>query len=148
MKKLESKVKENNPLVETRPIDEDQRVSLDMAVNLHFEYLKQLGTIALMAAGGLMALAQFAQGDKRFFLKIMLATALMLLSALLSFLAQIFLMDRIRQSHSMLRQEGRRIDSSHSSKKLEKRFEGVAIFLLCISIGMAFQALIRLGLPA
>ncbi|HVK52040.1 MAG TPA: hypothetical protein VM469_09930, partial [Pseudoxanthomonas sp.] len=73
-------------------------VSLDTAITLSFDYLKHLGSIAMTAAGGLIALAQFVDGDKKFYIKIMVAAGMMFLSALMAFFVQYSLMDRIRQS--------------------------------------------------
>ena len=89
--------------METHSHDEAQQVSLDTAAGLSYDYLKQLGTIAMTAAGGLIALVQFVEGDRRFFVKIMIATSMMFLAALLAFLAQYSLVDRLRQAHRLLR---------------------------------------------
>lgn len=70
------------------------QVSLDTAVGLSFDYLKQLGTISMTAAGGLIALVQFVEGDQRFFVKAMIATGLMFLSALMAFFVQFSMIDR------------------------------------------------------
>lgn len=62
----------------------------------------------MTAVGGLIALVQFVDGDKGFFFKIMIATSLMFLSALLAFFAQFSLVDRIRQAHGLLRKRERK----------------------------------------
>lgn len=130
------------------PQEKTLHVSLDTAVELSFDYLKQLGTVAMTAAGGLIALVQFVDGDKKFFIKIMLAAGLMFLSALLAFFVQFSLMDRIRQSHEILRKR-ERTDYPHAgAKKLERLFEGLALWLLSISMGIALQALIGIGMPS
>lgn len=130
------------------PPEQEPHVSLDTAVGLSFDYLKQLGTISMTAAGGLIALAQFVDGDKKFFVKIMIATGLMFLSALLAFFVQFSLIDRIRQSHEILRKSERQSYTHAGAKKLERLFEGLALWLLSISMGIALQALIRIGVPA
>lgn len=123
------------------------QVSLDTAVELSFDYLKQLGTIAMTAAAGLIALLQFADGDKKFFMKIMIAAGLMFLSALMAFFVQFSLMDRIRHGHEALRRNERLSYSQAGARKLERIFEGLALWLLSISMGIAFQALISVGAP-
>ena len=123
-------------------------VSLDTAVTLSFDYLKQLGTIAMTAAAGLIALIQFVDVDKRFFLKIMISAGLMFLSALLAFFVQFSLMDRIRHHHDLLRRGEKLGYSQHNAKKLERWFEGTALWLLSIGMGIALQAIIAVGMPA
>ncbi len=130
------------------PEQETSLVSLDTAIGLSFDYLKQLGTIAITSVGGLIALVQFVDGDKRFFLRIMIATSLMLVSALLAFLAQFSLVDRIRQAHELLRRREHKSYPHEKAKKWEKIFEGVALWLLSISMGIALYALIVVGAPA
>lgn len=133
--------------MEQPPQENIPHVSLDTAVELSFDYLKQLGTVAMTAAGGLIALVQFVDGDKKFFIKIMAAAGLMFLSALLAFFVQFSLMDRIRQGHEILRKR-ERADYPHAgAKKLERLFEGLALWLLSISMGIALQALIGFGMP-
>ena len=102
----------------------------------------------MTAAGGLIALGQLVDGDKAFFTKIMIATGLMFLSALLAFFVQFSLIDRVRQSHELLRHRDRQNYKTSAAKKLEKIFEGLAIWLLTISVGIAFQALTKIGAPA
>ena len=127
--------------------EREPQVSLDTAVGLSFDYLKQLGTISMTAAGGLIALVQFVDGDKRFFVKIMIATGLLFLSALLAFFVQFSLIDRVRQSHEILRKSERQSYNHASAKKLERLFEGSALWLLSIGMGIALQALTSIGMP-
>lgn len=134
--------------MEPSPQEQAPHVSLDTAVGLSFDYLKQLGTIAMTAAAGLIALVQFADGDRKFFIKITIAAGLMFLSALLAFFVQFSLMDRIRQSHELLRKSERPSYPHEGAKKLERIFEGLALWLLSISMGIAFHALISVGMPA
>ena len=122
-------------------------VGLDTAVGLSFDYLKQLGGIAMTAVGGLIALVQFVDGDRKFFLKIMIATTMLLLAALLAFFAQFSLVDRIRQAHAPLRVRDYSGEAHAKAKKLEKLFEGVALWLLSIGMGVALQALFVVGMP-
>jgi hypothetical protein len=122
-------------------------VSLDTAITLSFDYLKHLGSIAMTAAGGLIALAQFVDGDKKFYIKIMVAAGMMFLSALMAFFVQYSLMDRIRQSHEVLRASGQMRYTQKSAKKTERLLEGGAMWLLSISIGVALQALFSGGMP-
>jgi len=133
--------------MEQAPPKAELQVSLDTAIGLSFDYLKQLGTISMTAAGGLIALGQFVDGDKKFFLKIMIATGLMFLSALLAFFVQFSLIDRIRQSHEILRHRERQSYTLASAKRMEKLFEGLALWLLALSVGMALQALVSVGMP-
>lgn len=133
--------------METPSQDDTQQVSLDTAAGLSYDYLKQLGTIAMTAAGGLIALVQFVEGDKRFFVKIMIATSMMFLAALLAFLAQYSLVDRLRQAHRVL-QIAKPRSSYASAKKAEKIYEGLALWLLSISMGIALYALVSAGGPA
>lgn len=123
------------------------QVSLDTAVGLSFDYLKQLGTISMTAAGGLIALVQFVDGDKRFFVKIMIATSMMFLSALLSFFVQFSLVQRIRQRHELLRSSERPSSTQAGAQRLERLFEGVALWLLSIGMGVALQAIVQAGGP-
>lgn len=132
--------------MESQPDEDSQVVSLDAVAGLSYDYLKHLGTIAMTAAGGLIALVQFVEGDKRFFFKIMLATGMMFFAALLAFLAQYSLVDRLRQAHAVLR-SGKPGSSQASAKKAEKLCEGLALWLLSISIGIALYALINAGAP-
>ncbi|KRA20142.1 hypothetical protein ASD69_01940 [Lysobacter sp. Root604] len=134
--------------MEHPPQEPAPQVSLDTAVTLSFDYLKQLGTIAMTAAAGLIALVQFVDGDKKFFIKIMVAAALMFLSALMAFFVQFSLMDRIRQRHELLRTRERVGYSQKGAKRIEGIFEGAALWLLSISMGIAFHALISAGMPA
>lgn len=134
--------------MEKLPPEDQLQVSLDTAVGLSFDYLKQLGTISMTAAGGLIALVQFVDGDKKFFIKIMVATGLMFLSALLAFFVQFSLIDRIRQSHDILRKGERRSYAHASAKRLERLFERSALWLLSIGMGIALQALMSSGVPA
>lgn len=134
--------------MEHPPQEPVPQVSLDTAVTLSFDYLKQLGTIAMTAAAGLIALVQFVDGDKKFFIKIMVAAALMFLSALMAFFVQFSLMDRIRQGHELLRTRERVGYSQKGAKRIEGIFEGAALWLLSISMGIAFHALISAGMPA
>ena len=127
--------------------EQPQQVSLDTAVTLSFDYLKQLGTIAMTAAAGLIALVQFVDGDKKFFIKIMIAAGLMFLSALLAFFVLFSLMDRIRHSHELLRRGEKLGYTQQGAKKLERLFEGMALWILSISMGIALQALISFGVP-
>lgn len=122
-------------------------VSLDTAVTLSFDYLKQLGTIAMTAAAGLIALVQFVDGDKKFFIKLMLAAGGMFLSALLAFFVQFSLMDRIRHGHDLLRRSEKLGYTHQGAKKLERLFEGMALWILSISMGIALQALFSAGAP-
>lgn len=122
-------------------------VSLDTAITLSFDYLKHLATIAMSAAGGLIALAQFVDGDKKFYIKIMVAAGMMFLSALMAFFVQYSLMDRIRQSHDVLRGSNPMRYTQKSARKTERVLEGSAMWLLSISIGIALQALISGGMP-
>lgn len=138
----------SGPSMEPSPREQPPHVSLDTAVGLSFDYLKQLGTIAMTAAAGLIALVQFADGDRKFFIKITIAAGLMFLSALLAFFVQFSLMDRIRQSHELLRKSERTGYPHEGAKKLERVFEGLALWLLSISMGIAFHALISVGMPA
>ncbi|KRD39151.1 hypothetical protein ASE35_01905 [Lysobacter sp. Root916] len=124
------------------------QVSLDTAVTLSFDYLKQLGTVAMTAAAGLIALVQFVDGDKKFFIKVMIAASLMFLSALLAFFVQFSLMDRIRQGHELLRKREAAGYPHLGAKRLERVFEGLALWLLSISMGIAVHALISIGVPA
>lgn len=124
------------------------QVSLDTAIGLSFDYLKQLGTISMTAAGGLIALVQFVEGDRRFFVKIMIATALMFLSALMAFFVQLSMIDRIRQGHEALRSDRRTLYTQAGARRLERVFEGAALWLLSIGVGMALQALVVAGAPA
>lgn len=133
--------------MDTRPKDETRFASLDTAAGLSYDYLKQLGTIAMTAAGGLIALVQFVEGDKRFFVKAMIATSMMFLAALLAFFAQYSLVDRLRQAHEVLR-NGKPNHDQESAKKAEKIYEGVALWLLSIGMGIALYALISVGVPA
>jgi hypothetical protein len=130
------------------PAQDPSPISLDTAVGLSFDYLKQLGTIAMTAAGGLIALAQFVDGDKKFFIKIMIATSLMFISALLAFLSQFSLVQRVRQAHSLLRHSEKEPHPYEKVKKMESLFEGVALWLLSISMGIAVYALFVVGVPA
>ena len=134
--------------MEQSPTEQEPQVSLDTAVELSFDYLKQLGTIAMTAAGGLIALVQFVEGDESFFIKMMVATGFMFMSALLAFFVQFSLIDRIRQSHAVLRKDERKKYPHLAAKKLERIFEGLALWLLSISMGVALQALISVGGPA
>lgn len=127
--------------------EREPQVSLDTAVGLSFDYLKQLGTISMTAAGGLIALVQFVDGDKRFFVKIMIATGFLFLSALLAFFVQFSLIDRVRQSHEILRKSERQSYNRASAKKLERLFEGSALWLLSFGMGVALQALTSIGMP-
>jgi len=129
------------------PEQEAPPVSLDAAIGLSFDYLKQLGTIAMTAVGGLIALVQFVDGDKGFFFKIMIATSLMFLSALLAFFAQFSLVDRIRQAHGLLRKRESKAYPHEKAKKLERVFEGLALWLLSIGMGIALYALFMIGVP-
>lgn len=127
--------------------DPTAHVSLDTAVTLSFDYLKQLGTIAMTAAAGLITLVQFVDGDKKFFVKVMFAAGGMFLSALLAFFVQFSLMDRIRHGHELLRR-GEKLGYTHQgAKRMERLFEGTALWILSISIGIALQALISAGPP-
>jgi len=133
--------------MEPAPQEQRQQVSLDTAVTLSFDYLKQLGTIAMTAAAGLIALVQFVDGDRKFFYKIMVATGLLFLSALAAFFVQFSLMDRIRQSHDLLRKH-ERVDYPHrQTKRFERWLEGAALWLLSIAMGIALQALMGVGVP-
>lgn len=133
--------------MEPAPHEHRPQVSLDTAVTLSFDYLKQLGTIAMTAAAGLIALVQFVDGDKKFFYKIMVATGLLFLSALAAFFVQFSLMDRIRQSHELLRKH-ERVDYPHrQTKRFERVLEGAALWLLSIAMGIALQALMGVGVP-
>lgn len=134
--------------MEQAPQEQIPPVSLDTAVTLSFDYLKQLGTIAMTAAAGLIALVQFVEGDRKFFIKLMIAAGLMFLSALLAFLVQFSLMDRIRQSHDILRKSEQPSYSHNSAKKLERLFEGLALWTLSIGMGIALYALSSVGMPA
>lgn len=127
--------------------DAGQHVTLDTAVTLSFDYLKHLGTIAMTAAGGLIALTQFVDGDKKFFYKIMTAAGLMFLSALMAFFVQYSLMDRIRHSHELLRRSEKLSYTLEGAKRTERWLEGGALWLLSISIGIALQALVSAGAP-
>ena len=129
------------------PAQEPSPVSLDTAVGLSFDYLKQLGTIAMTAAGGLIALVQFVEGDKAFFVKIMVATSLMFVSALLAFLAQFSLVQRVRQTHALLRHGDSAKHPEEKARKMENLFEGLALWLLSISMGIAVYALFAAGVP-
>ena len=132
--------------MEKLPLQQDlSSVGLDTAVALSFDYLKQLGTIAMTAAGGLIALAQFVEGDKRFFIKIMIATSLMFMAALLAFFAQYSLVDRIRQAHDLLRRSEQKTHSHEKVRRMENLFESAALWLLSISMGVALQALFTFG---
>jgi hypothetical protein len=102
----------------------------------------------MTAAGGLIALVQFVDGDKKFFVKIMIATGLMFLAALLAFFVQFSLIDRIRHAHKILRKSDHLSYTHTAAIKLERVFEGLALWLLSISMGIAFQALISAGVPA
>lgn len=133
--------------MEPAPQEQRQQVSLDTAVTLSFDYLKQLGTIAMTAAAGLIALIQFVDGDKKFFFKIMVATGLLFLSALMAFFVQFSLMDRIRQSHELLRRNERADAPNRESRRFERLLEGAALWLLSISMGIALQALTGVGVP-
>ena len=130
------------------PTDQESHVSLDTAVELSFDYLKQLGTIAMTAAGGLIALVQFVEGDERFFVKMMVAAGFMFMSSVLAFCGQVSLIDRMRQSQTVLRKGERRSCPHVAAKKVERVFEGLALWLLSISMGVALQALISVGGPA
>lgn len=99
---------------------------MDAATGLSYDYLKHLGTIAMTAAGGLIALVQFVEGDKRFFVKIMIATSMMFLAALLAFFAQYSLVDRLRQAHAIL-QNGKPKYAHVPAQKAEKIYEGLAL---------------------
>ena len=134
--------------MEPSPQEQAPHVSLDTAVGLSFDYLKQPGTIAMTAAAGLIALVQFADGDRKFFIKITIAAGLMFLSALSAFFVQFSLMDRIRQSHELLRKSERASYPHAGAKKVERICEGMALWLLSISMGIAFHALISVGMPA
>lgn len=125
-----------------------EQVSLDTAVELSFDYLKQIGTISMTAAGGLVALAQFAKGDERFFTKVMIAIGILFFSALLAFFVQFSLMDRIKQSHPLLRKTDKQNYSNKSAKKLERIFESISLWALSIGMGVALQALVSAGVPA
>jgi hypothetical protein len=127
--------------------DPSQQVSLDTAISLSFDYLKHLGSIAMTAAGGLIALAQFVDGDKKFFYKIMTAAGLMFLSALMAFFVQFSLMDRIRHGHELLRRSETLSYTLQGAKRTERWLEGGAMWLLSISIGIALQALVSAGAP-
>lgn len=128
--------------------DPTPQVSLDTAVTLSFDYLKQLGTIAMTAAAGLIALVQFVDGDRKFFIKIMLAASGMFLSALLAFFVQFSLMDRIRHGHILLRRKETLNYSEKAAKRMETLFEAMALWILSISMGVALQALFSAGAPA
>lgn len=123
------------------------QVSLDTAVTLSFDYLKQLGTIAMTAAAGLIALVQFVDGDRKFFLKIMIAASGMFLSALLAFFVQFSLMDRIRHGHDLLRRKEKLGYTDQGAKRLETWFESAALWILSISMGIALQTLFSAGAP-
>lgn len=133
--------------MEQPPQEPTQHVSLDTAVTLSFDYLKQLGTIAMTAAAGLIALVQFVEGDRKFFIKIMIAASGMFLSALVAFFVQFSLMDRIRHAHELLRRSEKLGYTDKGAKRLENIFEGLALWLLSISMGVALQALIAAGAP-
>ncbi|RDZ28060.1 hypothetical protein [Lysobacter silvisoli] len=134
--------------MESAPQEPVQHVTLDTAVTLSFDYLKQLGTIAMTAAAGLIALVQFVDGDKKFFVKVMIAASGMFLSALLAFFVQFSLMDRIRHAHELLRRNEKLGYTDKGAKRMERLFEGLALWLLSISMGVALQALIGAGMPA
>lgn len=133
--------------MEAQPHDEARSTSLDAAAGLSYDYLKQLGTIAMTAAGGLIALVQFVDGDKRFFVKAMIATSMMFLAALLAFLAQYSLVSRLRQPHEILRTGGPE-HAQASAKKAEKLYEGGALWLLSVGMGIALYALVSISAPA
>lgn len=135
--------------MEKSPPDHDQSsISLDTAVGLSFDYLKQLGTIAMAAAGGLIALAQFVDGNEKFFVKMMIATSFLFISACLAFLAQFSLVQRVRHTHSLLRTNEKEPQSHEKAKKLENIYEGAALWLLSFSMGIALYALFVDGAPA
>lgn len=122
------------------------QVSLDTAISLSADYLKQLTTLALMAAGGLVTLVQFMEGGRNFQLKVMLAVGALFLSAFLAFLAQFSLVDRISQQHDALNKAGRKPYPRDQAKKLERSFTVIAIGLLGIGTGMALQAILKAGM--
>lgn len=144
---LQEQASQEQPPQERAPQEQASHVSLDTAVTLSFDYLKQLGTIAMTAAAGLIALVQFVEGDKKFFVKLMIAASLMFLSALLAFFVQFSLMDRIRQSHEILRKSEHASYSHKSAMKLERLFEGTALWTLSIGMGIALHALVSVGMP-
>lgn len=139
---------QQTPPSEPRATESLPHVTLDTAVTLSFDYLKHLGTIAMTAAGGLIALTQFVDGDKKFFYKIMAAAGLMFLSALMAFFVQFSLMDRIRHSHELLRRSEKLGYTLQGAKRTERWLEGGALWLLSISMGIALQALVSAGAPA
>lgn len=126
--------------------DSRDHVSLDTAVSLSFDYLKQLSTLALGAAGGLVTLVQFMEGGRTFHLKAMLAVGALFLSAFLAFLTQYSLVDRISQQHGVLKKAGGKPCPQDKAKKLERAFTAIAIGLLGIGIGMALQAVLKAGM--
>jgi transposase len=88
-----------------------------------------------------------ALGDKAFFVKIMVATSLMFVSALLAFLAQFSLVQRVRQTHALLRHGDNAPHPQEKARKMENLYEGLALWLLSISMGIAVYALFAAGVP-
>lgn len=119
----------------------DLQVGLDTAVGLRFDHLKQLATISMTAAGGLIALAQFVDGDRKFFIKIMLTASALVLSALLAFFAQASLVTRVGYAHGILRRTTKKQYDPQKAKSQEMIFELLASCLFFVSVGMALQAL-------
>ena len=126
----------------------ESEVSLDTSATLTFEYLKHLGTIALTAAGGLIALIQFSGKGGRFFTFAMIAVGMLFLSALFSFLVQLSLIDRLRQGHAFLRTNNSLRHMDPSVRKAEKLFESLALWLLALAFGVALYALAKSGAAA
>lgn len=121
-------------------------ISLDTAVGLFYDYLKQLGTTSLTIGGGLIALMQFVKADKSFSVKILVAISFMFFSAFFAFLAQFLLIARIRQGHVFLKIGHKKNHSQEHSKRSEKFWEGLALWLLSLGLGIALQSLIVAGL--
>ena len=130
-------------------VSESQEVPLisqDNAVGLSYDYLKQLSTTSLTIGGGLIALMQFVKADKSFSVKILVAISFMFFSAFFAFLAQFSLIARIRQGHVFLKIDQKKNHSQEYSKRSEKIWEGLALWLLSLGLGIALQSLIVVGL--
>ncbi|MFA7332156.1 MAG: hypothetical protein WC326_13890 [Candidatus Delongbacteria bacterium] len=129
----------------TDPTESRDFVSLETAISLSFDYLKQLTTLALAAAGGLVTLVQFIEGDRNFHLKVILAVSALFLSAFVAFITQYSLVDRISLQHKLLRKTEITSYSHDKAMKAERIYTLTALSLLGLGTGMALQAILNAG---
>ena len=138
---IPQETQQNTSSNDNQPLEDDgekknSKTTIDTLAELQFEFLKQISTLALLSAGGIITLIRTVFADIPDLTYAFWSIGLLIVSALTALTAQQYLVERYGEQIESEKEEYLFPKVFSRTRKIERFLQNIAVAFLAIGIGL------------